>query len=103
MQRTPQVLYTLTFANNSGQIVSTLPVSDELILWAQVRDSSEVLATRGTVFFRSAGVTAERSQRARSVKLERAQRRQFSWHRQRRERFERPRNDDFSMLVVTFP
>jgi hypothetical protein len=43
----PHGLYTLNFAKNSGQIVSTLPVGDELILWAQVRDSSGVLATRG--------------------------------------------------------
>jgi hypothetical protein len=52
---TPQAVggsYTLNLANTTGQIVSTLPTCGhigELLLWAQVRDSSGGLAPGGTV------------------------------------------------------
>jgi hypothetical protein len=52
---TPQAVggsYTLNLANTTGQIVSTLPTcghNGELLLWAQVRDSSGGLAPGGTV------------------------------------------------------
>jgi hypothetical protein len=46
--------YTLNLANTTGQIVSTLPTTGpgaELLLWAQVRDSSGGLAPGGAVIF----------------------------------------------------
>jgi hypothetical protein len=48
--------YILSLATTTGQVVSTLPVSgfglsSELLLWAQVRDSSGGLASGGTVIF----------------------------------------------------
>jgi hypothetical protein len=50
--------YILNLANTKGQVVSSLPVvgtgfPSELVLWAQVKDSSGVLATDGAVIFQA--------------------------------------------------
>ena len=50
--------YILTLADTTGKVVSSLPVTgtgfpSELILWAQVKDSSGVLVTDGTVTFQA--------------------------------------------------
>jgi hypothetical protein len=48
--------YTLNLANTKGEIVETLTLGtlySELLLWAQVRDSSGVLATGGAVIFQA--------------------------------------------------
>jgi hypothetical protein len=48
--------YTLYLTTTTGQVVSTLPTEPpgtELLLWAQVRDSSGTLATGGRVIFQA--------------------------------------------------
>jgi hypothetical protein len=50
--------YILNLANTTGQVVSSLPVAgtgfpSEVVLWAQVKDGSGVLATVGSVIFQA--------------------------------------------------
>jgi hypothetical protein len=68
--------YILNLANSTGQIVSSLPAGGpgaELLLWAQVKDSSGSLAPTGTVIFevcRRGGGERRPGGRARNVTVE---------------------------------